>query len=138
MKRNHIILICAGAIALGSCAGKQQPATELPDLAKMLVNQNFKDTPVSTVSQASDTIVASLEGGTVLKFNSDGMWVEMRSADGATVPATVLPPLGQTYLQQIYPGKGVTLLERDITTGLVKATLDDGLELVFDADGRVI
>ena len=41
-------------------------------------------------------------------------------------------------LEEFDAEKKIKLVERDIPTGLMRVTLDDGLEIVFSSDGEVI
>ena len=140
MKKITTTLTVAAAIALSACnvSGKQQQI-ELPDLAQMFLSQNFANAQISKVSNDSAAVYeVELSSGTLLQFNSDGMWMKVQAKQGENVEAKVLPFPAQTYLHEIYPEKKIKLVERDIPTGLMRVTLDDGLEIVFSSDGEVI
>ena len=140
MKKITTTLTVAAAIALSACnsSGKQQQI-ELPDLAQMFLSQNFANAQISNVSNDSAAVYeVELSSGTQLQFNSDGMWMKVQAKQGENVEAKVLPFPAQTYLHEIYPEKKIKLVERDIPTGLMRVTLDDGLEIVFSSDGEVI
>ena len=140
MKKITTTLTVAAAIALPACngSGKQQQI-ELPDLAQMFLSQNFANAQISNVSNDSAAVYeVELSSGTQLQFNSDGMWMKVQAKQGENVEAKVLPFPAQTYLHEIYPEKKIKLVERDIPTGLMRVTLDDGLEIVFSSDGEVI
>ena len=140
MKKITTTLTVAAAIALSACngSGKQQQI-ELPDLAQMFLSQNFANAQISNVSNDSAAVYeVELSSGTLLQFNSDGMWMKVQAKQGENVEANVLPFPAKTYLHEIYPEKKIKLVERDIPTGLMRVTLDDGLEIVFSSDGEVI
>ena len=141
MKKITTTLTVAAAIALSACngSGKQQQQIVLPDLAQMFLSQNFANAQISNVSNDSAAVYeVELSSGTQLQFNSDGMWMKVQAKQGENVEAKVLPFPAQTYLHEIYPEKKIKLVERDIPTGLMRVTLDDGLEIVFSSDGEVI
>ena len=140
MKTITTTLTVAAAIALSACNSSGKPQQiELPDLAQMFLSQNFANAPISNVSNDSAAVYeVELSSGTQLQFNSDGMWMKVQAKQGETVEANVLPFPAQTYLHEIYPEKKIKLVERDIPTGLMRVTLDDGLEIVFSSDGEVI
>ena len=141
MKKITTTLTVAAAIALSACngSGKQQQQIVLPDLAQMFLSQNFANAPISKVSNDSAAVYeVELSSGTQLQFNSDGMWMKVQAKQGENVEAKVLPFPAQTYLHEIYPEKKIKLVERDIPTGLMRVTLDDGLEIVFSSEGEVI
>lgn len=140
MKKITTTLTVAAAIALSACNGSGKPQQiELPDLAQMFLSQNFANAPISKVSNDSAAVYeVELSSGTQLQFNSDGMWMKVQAKQGENVEAKVLPFPAQTYLHEIYPEKKIKLVERDIPTGLMRVTLDDGLEIVFSSDGEVI
>ena len=140
MKKITTFLTVAAAIALSACngSGKQQQIV-LPDLAQMFLSQNFANAQISKVSNDSAAVYeVELSSGTQLQFNSDGMWMKVQAKQGENVEAKVLPFPAQTYLHEIYPEKKIKLVERDIPTGLMRVTLDDGLDIVFSSDGEVI
>ena len=139
MKKITTTLTVAAAIALSACNGSGKQQIELPDLAQMFLSQNFANAPISNVSNDSAAVYeVELSSGTQLQFNSDGMWMKVQAKQGENVEAKVLPFPAQTYLHEIYPEKKIKLVERDIPTGLMRVTLDDGLEIVFSSDGEVI
>lgn len=140
MKKNKLLLsVALGAVLLASCAKEEKQQIELPDLAKLFVSQNYSKQTVESVSNDSAAVYeVTLSDKTEITFNADGMWEKVKPVEGGSVNAALLPPAAAMYLQEIYPGKKVTLLERNIPTGLMRVTLDDGLEIVFTSEGQIV
>lgn len=128
------------AVVLTACSGDSgQAQVELPDLAQMFLSQNYANAQIAEVNNDSAAVYkVELKSGAQLQFNSDGMWMKVQAEQGASVEPKVLPFPAQTYLQEIYPEKKIAMVERDISTGLMRVTLSDGLEIVFTSDGEVI
>lgn len=139
MKRKDIILsIALSALLMTSCAKEKQPQVELPDLASLFVSQNFGDREVTSVSNDSASVYeVMLADKTKIEFNADGMWQKIKTDDAGGVPSKVLPMLAVSYLEDIYTGKKIKMVERNIPTGLIRVTLDDGLQIVFTSEGQV-
>lgn len=139
MKRKDIILsIALSALLMTSCAKEKQPQVELPDLASLFVSQNFGDREVTSVSNDSASVYeVMLADKTEIEFNADGMWQKIKTDDAGSVPSKVLPMLAVSYLEDIYTGKKIKMVERNIPTGLMRVTLDDGLQIVFTSEGQV-
>lgn len=121
-----------------SCAKEKQSQVELPDLASLFVSQNFGDREVTSVSNDSASVYeVMLADKTEMEFNADGMWQKIKTDDAGSVPSKVLPMLAVSYLEDIYTGKKIKMVERNIPTGLMRVTLDDGLQIVFTSEGQV-
>lgn len=140
MKKIKLLLsVALGAVLLASCAKEEKQQIELPDLAKLFVSQNYSKQTVESVSNDSAAVYeVTLSDKTEITFNADGMWEKVKPVEGGSVNTALLPPAAAMYLQEIYPGKKVTLLERNIPTGLMRVTLDDGLEIVFTSEGQIV
>lgn len=140
MKKNKLLLsVALGAVLLASCAKEEKQQIELPDLAKLFVSQNYSKQTVESVSNDSAAVYeVTLSDKTEITFNADGMWEKVKPVEGCSVNTALLPPAAAMYLQEIYSGKKVTLLERNIPTGLMRVTLDDGLEIVFTSEGQIV
>ena len=140
MKKNKLLLsVALGAVLLASCAKEEKQQIELPDLAKLFVSQNYSKQTVESVSNDSAAVYeVTLSDKTEITFNADGMWEKVKPVKGGSVNTELLPPAAAMYLQEIYSGKKVTLLERNIPTGLMRVTLDDGLEIVFTSEGQIV
>lgn len=140
MKKNKLLLsVALGAVLLASCAKEEKQQIELPDLAKLFVSQNYSKQTVESVSNDSAAVYeVTLSDKTEITFNADGMWEKVKPVEGGSVNTALLPPVAAMYLQEIYSGKKVTLLERNIPTGLMRVTLDDGLEIVFTSEGQIV
>ncbi|MGM9811693.1 MAG: PepSY-like domain-containing protein [Muribaculaceae bacterium] len=141
MKRmSKTLSATALAVVLTACSSDSgQAQVELPDLAQMFLSQNYANAQIAEVNNDSAAVYkVELKSGAQLHFNSDGMWMKVQAEQGASVEPKVLPLAAQTYLQEIYPEKKIAMVERDISTGLMRVTLSDGLEIVFTSDGEVI
>ena len=136
MKRISKTLAAAAlTVVMTACNGGGKPSqVELPDLAQMFLSQNYANAQITEVTNDSAAVYkVALVSGTQLQFNSDGMWMK-----GESVEPKVLPFPAQVYLHEIYPEKKIAMIERDISTGLMRVTLSDGLEIVFTSEGEVI
>ncbi|MGM9824224.1 MAG: PepSY-like domain-containing protein [Muribaculaceae bacterium] len=141
MKRISKTLAAAAlTVVMTACNGGGKPSqVELPDLAQMFLSQNYANAQITEVTNDSAAVYkVALVSGTQLQFNSDGMWMKVQAKQGESVEPKVLPFPAQVYLHEIYPEKKIAMIERDISTGLMRVTLSDGLEIVFTSEGEVI
>lgn len=140
MKRKNVLLgVAVCGVLLAGCAKEQKPKVQLPDLAGLFISQNYSGQDLKEVSNDSANVYkVVLTDATAIEFNEDGMWQKVRASDSGSVLPTILPIAATAYLDEIYSGKKIKLVERDIPTGLIRVTLDDGLAIVFSADGQVV
>ncbi|MGN0213597.1 MAG: PepSY-like domain-containing protein [Muribaculaceae bacterium] len=131
--------VTVGVAALIGCSSNAKQQVELPDLAEGFVSQNFASCTIDEVrNDSADVYQVALADGTQLLFNSDGMWQKVKFGSKGGSTDRMLPYAASAYLHEIYPDKKVIVVERDIPTGLIRVSLDDGLEIVFTSDGEVV
>ncbi|MGM9804383.1 MAG: PepSY-like domain-containing protein [Muribaculaceae bacterium] len=139
MKKYALIMLALGGMVFAGCQKNEKSQVALPDLAAMFVSQHYGDADIESVANDSANVYdVKLSNGATLNFNVDGMWTKVSAGEGGSVSSKVLPYAAAIYLEQIYTGKTIKLVERDIPTGLMRVTLDDGLEIVFTSEGEVV
>lgn len=76
-----------------------------------------------------------LTDGTNVEFDSSGEWQEI-DGNKTSIPNALIPKEIQSYLQTSFVGKKVVSIERE--RGKYDVVLENGLELTFDKQGRLI
>ena len=71
--------------------------------------------------------------GTMIEFNSKGVWKEMKCTDG--LPVTLVPGNITRYVVNRYPKQLIIKCEK--MRGGYEVKLTNGLEIQFDMQGRV-
>ncbi len=74
-----------------------------------------------------------LSDGTMIEFNSKGVWKEMKCTDG--LPVTLVPGNITRYVVNRYPKQLIIKCEK--MRGGYEVKLTNGLEIQFDMQGRV-
>lgn len=114
----------------------------LPAPAKAMLEKNFK-AKVSIVKvdrdfgRVSDYEVV-LTDGTEVTFDRSGNWTEIETSIDKSVPGAFIPKAMNEFVKKNHNGTKVVGLEKKGTRGGYEATLSNGIEARFDAQGNFL
>ena len=143
MKRLTILMasLFAALSILPASAGNDRIITvgELPAAAQQFITTHFKGVEVSYAKVDEDWFdkeykVVFVDGSKV-EFVRSGAWKEIDCKYGEVPAGAVSAPIRDCVAAR-FPGRRIICIERDRRNCEVK--LDNGLELEFDADFRLV
>lgn len=136
-----LVLFSALILSLPALAGDDKPIAvdQLPAPAKTFIDQFFKDAKVSLSTVDKEFLDTTYEvffaDGSKVQFDKNGKWKEIDCQYGR-VPQGAIPVEIRKYVAANHPRAFVREIDRDKRDYEVK--LDNGLELKFDLQGRLI
>lgn len=142
MKFKKILLLvaigCMAAFTASAGDRIYRDDSVLPPAAKTILSNNFKS-GVSIVKVEKDLgrvneYEVVLTDGTEITFDKNGNWKEIETALNKEVPAALIPKAIVNYVKQNQKGTRVVGLERKGKG--YEATLSNGVEMLFDAQGN--
>ena len=135
------VLFVAG-VALAEDKIVEIPFKKVPDLAQRTVKAYFPENAVVKAEKNKSKDMKNrtrvyLDNEATLEFDKDGHWmiVDCRSSH---VPMKMVNGMVQMYLNANYPDHEVLFMGREIKNGDVTFILDDGTELHFTNENKVI
>lgn len=143
MKRLSLLLsvLFVTASTLPALAGNDRLITvgELPVAAQRLLDTHFKEVGISYAKVDEEWFdkeykVVLLDGSKI-EFVRSGAWKEIDCKYGEVPAGAVSAPIRDCVAAR-FPGRRIICIERDRRNCEVK--LDNGLELEFDADFRLV
>lgn len=123
---------------------KESVVTEdqLPQSASQFLNENFKGVKILSVVEEKEGLSGKefdvlLDNGIEIKFDKNGQWLDIDAkADTATLPDNLIPTAIRDYVKQNYTNAGINSIEKEKHGYDVELT--NGLDLVFDKDGKFV
>ena len=147
MKRiSCLLVVLVGWIALNTFTVQAitdkwtKDVTVLPASSRQFITEHFPNIPVSHIQIEKDFFWVEkyeviLTDGTNIEFSSKGAWKDVKRYN-LPVPQSIIPDFIQTYVTQHFPGNTIMSIEKDKKDYEIK--LNNGLELTFDLQGRLI
>ncbi len=105
----------------------------LPKAATELIQKHWPSCVIDHAFIDGREYEVLLSDGTLIEFDSKGVWKEMKCIDG--LPVTLVPGYITRYVVNRYPKQLIIECEKMIRGYEVKLT--NGLEIQFDMQGRV-
>mgnify|MGYP000941353213 FL=1 len=145
MKKLLLALTVLFSIAtLTMSCDKEAVVTEdqLPQTANQFLNENFKGVKILSVVEEKEGLSGKefdvlLDNGIEIKFDKNGQWLDIDAkADTATLPDNLIPTAIRDYVKQNYANAGINSIEKEKHGYDVELT--NGLDLVFDKDGKFV
>lgn len=141
-----ILFIISSVIACGMIIAQDNtieiPVNKVPDLGlKMLKTYFPKNTVVKALKNKTMNIknrtYVVLDNNAVIDFDKDGNWmiVDCRQSE---IPKRMVPGKVLMFLDDKYYGFKVLYMDREIVNGDIYFLLDDGTELQFTNDFKLI
>ena len=144
MKKVLFLITAILATVTSACADDRLIAfDQLPQDAQIFTRKYFSaDDPLyrhAYVTYDAELFDSSymvvFTNGDGLEFNKDGQWKDF-DCQQCVVPNEIIPIAIQDFLSVGYPDASVKKIEKNRRTYDIK--LDNGLELEFDLDGKLI
>lgn len=137
-----LFTILAGLLLCSfTASADDRPITsaELPSAARQFIEAHYPGINIlyATADKGlfdSDYSVG-LDNGTKIEFSGNGLWTEVSNRTQA-LPATIIPAAVADFVAKSYPKAQILKIERDNRSTEVR--LDNGLELKFSTDGRLL
>lgn len=142
-------LVLSALLFAGVCVSQEAKAQEheiiilneeVPAEIANFVKEHFSETEVSSVTPrenlTSVDYLVSLSDATELEFDSTYKIVDIRSKK--ELPESLILPAIRSHLGEYHSENVPMEWHLDRMSGKQKVTLDNGMELVFDKDGRFI
>lgn len=128
-----LTLVLVGTSAT-ACGRKRviDPA-ELPKAATELVQKHWPSCVIDFAYIDGREYEVLLSDGTIIEFDSKGVWKEMKCTDG--LPVTLVPMNITRYVTNRFPKQLIIKCEK--MRGGYEIELANGLEIQFDLQGRV-
>lgn len=135
--------LLAVVFVFGSCEKEEIiDVNGLPSMASNFLNENFNEIKVLSVIREKETLSGTeyqvlLNNGVEVKFDKSGNWIEVDARENlASIPTGfILAPI-VSYVVDNYKDAGVNSIEKENYGFDVELT--NGLDLVFDKDGKFI
>lgn len=105
----------------------------LPKPAIELIQKHWPSCVIDLASIDGREYEVLLSDGTMIEFDSKGIWKEMKCTDG--LPVTLVPGYITRYIVGRYPKQLIIKCEK--MRGGYEVKLTNGLEIQFDLQGRV-
>lgn len=137
MKKLIVIVLAMMALATTATAQiKQISSTKLPAAARTTIKKTWNNAPIVDAWQNKEgrrvEYKASIEDGSIVKFNAAGQWIEVKSYGG--VPTTLFPAALNKFVSDYYEGQLIVWGIRTNTKYQVQLT--DGSKLEFNKNGK--
>ena len=126
-----LVLISGTAFAGGR--KKVIDPDNLPKPAIELIQKHWPSCAIDFAYINGKEYEALLTDGTIIQFDSKGIWKEMKCTDG--LPVTLVPGYITRYIVNRFPKH--LIIDCEKLKGGYEVTLDNGLEIQFDLRGNV-
>ena len=125
------VLIAGTANAVGP--KKVIDPDNLPKPAIELIQKHWPSCAIDFAYINGKEYEALLTDGTIIQFDSKGIWKEMKCTDG--LPVTLVPGYITRYIVNRFPKQ--LIIDCEKLKGGYEVTLANGLEIQFDYRGNV-
>ena len=136
MKKLFLTLIAVVTLSVVSSAQITQiKSTQLPAQARKTIQVTWNNAPIVDAWKNKDgrriEYKASVENGSIIKFNANGQWIEVKSYGG--VPNSLLPNALLAHINKYYEGQQIVWASKTPKRYQVQPT--DGSKLEFTPKG---
>lgn len=137
-----VVALIMGVVAATASDRIYHDDSALPAPAKAMLQKNFK-AKVSIVKVDTDFGRVSeyevvLTDGTEVSFDRSGNWKEIETSIEKNVPSAFVPKAMEEYVKKNHKGTKIVGLEKKGARGGYEATLSNGIEARFDAQGNFL
>ena len=136
MKKFILTLLTLVLIAGTANAGGRKKVIDPDNLPKPAIELIQKHWPSCAIDFAyinGKEYEALLTAGTIIQFDSKGIWKEMKCTDG--LPVTLVPGYITRYVVERFPKQ--LIIDCEKLKGGYEVTLTNGLQIQFDLRGYV-
>ncbi len=136
MKKLILTLLTVVLVAGSAAAGGRKKVIDpdnLPKPAIELIQKHWPSCAIDFAYVNGKEYEALLTDGTIIQFDSKGIWKEMKCTDG--LPVTLVPGYITRYIVNRFPKQ--LIIDCEKLKGGYEVTLANGLEIQFDYRGNV-
>ena len=136
MKKVLLALFTIALLSTGANAQSKKRTIDPENLPKASIELIQKHWPSCAIDNAyikGKEYEALLTDGTIIQFDSKGIWKEMKCTDG--LPVTLVPVYITRYIVNRYPHQ--LIIDCEKLKGGYEVTLTNGYEIQFDLRGNV-
>ncbi len=126
-------LILMGSAAYAANRKRTIDPESLPKPAIELIQKHWPSCVIDQAYIDGKEYEVLLSDGTIIEFDSKGIWKEMKCTDG--LPVTLVPGYITRYIVGRYPKQ--LIIDCEKMRGGYEVKLTNGLEIQFDLQGRV-
>ena len=135
------VMLVAG-MTLADDKIEEIPFKKVPDLAQRMVKSYFPENSVVKAEKAKSKDMknrtrVTLDNDATLEFDKDGHWMIV-DCRNSFVPMKMVNGMIQMHLSKNYSGRNVVFMGREIKNGDITILLDDGTELHFTNENKII
>ena len=136
MKKLILTFIAVVALSFAASAQITQiKSTQLPAQARTTIRNAWNGAPIVDSWRNKEgkrvEYKAAVENGSLIKFNANGQWIEVKSYDG--IPSSLLPKALLTHIDKYYEGQLIVWASKN--TRRYRIELANGTKLEFDSKG---
>lgn len=128
-----LTLLLVGGSVMADGRKRTIDPQSLPRPATELIQKHWPSCVIDYAFIDGKEYEVLLSDGTMIEFNSKGVWKEMKCTDG--LPVTLVPGIITRYVVNRYPKQ--LIIECEKMRGGYEVKLTNGLEIQFDMQGRV-
>ncbi len=128
-----LTLLLVGGSVMADGRKRTIDPENLPKPATELIQKHWPSCVIDYAFIDGKEYEVLLSDGTMIEFNSKGVWKEMKCTDG--LPVTLVPGNITRYVVNRYPKQLIIKCEK--MRGGYEVKLTNGLEIQFDMQGRV-
>jgi len=135
--KKFILALFAIILLAGTANAQSKKRTidpeNLPKAANELIQKHWPSCAIDFAYVKGREFEALLTDGTIIEFDSKGVWKEMKCTEG--LPVTLVPVYITRYIVNRYPKQ--LIIDCEKMRGGYEVTLTNGLEIQFDLKGNV-
>ncbi|MBQ0160765.1 MAG: PepSY-like domain-containing protein [Bacteroidales bacterium] len=132
-----IFAIVAMLVLVGTVNAQTKKRTidpeNLPKVANELIQKHWPSCAIDNAYIKGKEYEALLTDGTIIQFDSKGVWKEMKCTDG--LPVTLVPVYITRYIVDRYPKQ--LIIDCEKLKGGYEVMITNGLKIQFDLRGNV-
>ena len=138
MKKIKFFLVAVMSVLVSNMAMADDmpiPVEQLPATARSFVQTNFKGKRILYAERDWNSYECHLDDGTSIEFHRNGKWDKV-DCHMTAVPAGIVPPAIQQYVQTNYPGTVITKIDKERYGYEIE--LSNEFDLKFNSRGILI
>lgn len=137
MKKVILSFLFATILLVGSANAQSKKRVidpdNLPKVATQLIEKHWPSCAIDNAFIKGKEYEALLSDGTIIQFDSKGVWKEMKCTDG--LPVTLVPVYITRYIVNRYPKQ--LIIDCEKMKGGYEVMITNGLKIQFDLKGNV-
>lgn len=144
MKKVISIAVMVLAVVFAAKASDDTPISveQLPESAQKFIKAHFADEKIAVAKKDNDIYKVEYKvvfiNGNKIEFDKNGEWKEV-DCENSIVPASIIPAQIKSYLNENFPDRKVTQIEKKSKRNKgYEVELDNSMEIEFNKDFVVV